>query len=181
MPSPFSKPQFRGRKQRKVANASPTLDFFFPATTEIIKFQLINILPATNVVNVTYLFTSNGGGFWDTSSIYDNNLIAWLVNVGVVQSNTLQASGLLQANLNSLASFGCNGNIVITNLNGGYKSVTSTLNSMDAASGNRPIGINNTNTYRVLTPINGIRFQMSSGAIASGVIIMEPEPPITWN
>jgi len=158
--------------QSITASSSATLDFtsLDPTLYDEYEIHLLSLLAATNNQTLQILFSTNGGSSYDTGANYDNNAGVWLVSAAAAVSNNGQNAGVIQASVNTLSGFGVNGKLVLMCPASGNASLTGSVASVDAASGNRFIGWQLANFYIGGAPVNAFRIVMSSGSMASGIV-----------
>lgn len=155
------------------ASNSTSLDFttWYSSTYDQYKIEILNLLPASNNITAQMLMSTNGGSSYDTSSIYNNNGIVWLVSVAAAVSNNSQAFGVLQTSVNNTAGYGLSMSLTFNSPAGSaYKAVFGTGSSVDASSGLRMIGWSIANFYVSATAVNAFQIKMSSGNITSGIV-----------
>lgn len=160
--------------EQHTASSSASLDFTtcISGTYDEYEIHLLNILPASNSVNLIMLMSTDGGSTYDTTANYDNNYIAWLVNVSGVATNSGQTSGLIEPNISNASGFGMSMKLTLSSpaSTSAFKGIYGSGTSADGASGTRLIGFTLANFYLGLTAVNAFQFKMNSGNIASGII-----------
>lgn len=179
--------------QSLTASSSATLDFTSCITSkyDTYVFELDNLMPGTDLVELHVRFSTNGGTSWDSSATY-----GWWTEVsspGSINPFTTTPSlwitppytNLTEMKLNESSGTGSLGNSSNFGVTGTLK-LYSPLNSgkhkifrgdysfIYAEPGTPyPLNIYKLNWqgyYASNTPVNGVRFYMSSGNIASGTI-----------
>ena len=180
--------------QSLTASSSATLDFTSCITSkyDTYVFELDNLMPGTDLVELHVRFSTNGGTSWDSSATYvwwgtyqtpgSNSPggfypSSWGVppypNVTEMKLNDTTTTGSLGNSSNS----GLTGTLTLyAPLNSGkHKTFQGSYSFIYADPG----GSYPSNLYGIPfwqgyyasnTPVNGVRFYMSSGNIASGVI-----------
>lgn len=153
------------------ASSSSTIDFTSLITANFTSYyvKLRNIVPATDNVQLQLLFSTNNG------SSYLGSAYGW-TNTKADSNGTLSATGnastaaIIQvaSNLSSTTANALNGDLEFFNLNSGVLEprCMGQLEYIDNAAHSVMIETAGLNTG--VTAVTAIRFQMSSGNIASG-------------
>jgi len=157
----------------QTASSSSTLSFTSVISANFVNYyvKFVEIVPSTNNVSFQMLFSTNNG------STYLSTVYEW-GNVIVDTSGTLNTTGsssdssiTIAPNLSSTAANSLNGVMNIFSLNSNtYKPklwMSGTYTNTTTCAGIRCMGSNDGTTA-----VNAIRFQMSSGNIASGSIYL---------
>ena len=160
--------------EQHTASTSATLDFttFISSTYDTYKFQLVDVLPATNAV-VLYMRMGTGGGpTYDAGANYGFGMIRYNAagaagsgtNTGATQ---IEATSGVDTMSNDATYNGCSGDLTLTTPGSAtYKKVRG------------QVGYKSTNweatdftgIYLSTTAVTAVRFLFSSGNIASGTI-----------
>lgn len=160
--------------EQHTASTSASLDFttFISSTYDTYQFQFVNVLPASNNVDLYLLFGTGAGPTWDTGSNYNWSMAEWNQGAGgqafgggIGTTQIIIAKGQI-----STSTFTYNGHAELYNpqSTSQYKFVTVDASYRDF----------NSNFYRMLsggeyisaTAVTGIQFKYNSGNIASGTI-----------
>lgn len=155
----------------QTASSSATLDFTgIDGTYDVLLFQLVNVLPATDAVDLLVRMGTGGGPTYDTGTNYD-----W--SHGYTYSGTpgtegaTNATAILIRGAVTNATMGAVGSVELYNPASTtlHKGLTYHTVSYVGAVGTT---VNDTGgcRYRSTTAVTAIRFYFSSGNIASGTI-----------
>lgn len=157
------------------ASASAALDFtsFISALYDEYVFEFINIVPATDAVGLLMRMSTDGGSSYDAGSVYQSTYIEHVAageGYGGSDTGTLTSIQLVRQITNS-ADYSANGRCTLFAPGGSrYKAVASHFHARYASGDNRSPGSIVDGMYQSTTAVDAIRFLMSSGNIASGII-----------
>lgn len=163
----------------QVASASATIDFTsgIDSTFNEYLFAFTNILPATNAVNFTLQVSINAGSSWITTGTYARtlNLLNGSTNTptGIVNEPAMIVTGgLVNTTARTMSGeMRLFGPASTTTL----KTFTWMVGYLDATDMNCVHG-SGLQTSTAASAINGVRFAMTSGNIASGTIALYGVP-----
>jgi hypothetical protein len=158
------------------ASSSATLDFtsFISADYDEYVFEMVNLVPATNAVNLYVRMGTGGGPTWDSGSNYSYADYRFVASVASgVGGGTSQTQIILNDSTDTVSN---SSNTAVSGrfslfdpqTTGNHKRIRGELawgNSSAIFEGNDFIGL-----YQSTTAVTGIRFLFSSGNIASGTI-----------
>jgi hypothetical protein len=161
--------------EQHTASSSATLDFtsWYSSTYDQYQIELLNLIPATDLVNLYLRMSTNGGSSYDAGANYNWTNWAWRS----AASGAFGANAATQIILDPTSSVGVK-NTATNGLCGTlrlyspgstavHKQVVGQVSSLDSVSflGGTPTGI-----YLSTTAVNAFRFLFSSGNIASGIV-----------
>ncbi len=161
--------------EQHTASSSASLDFttWYSSTYDDYQIEFVNVLPATNNVELGLRCSTNGGSSYDSTSVYANDN-ARLGGGGFAYNETTTTKGQLGSNaaMSNSATFG--GECGFLKLYGpgsatGQKRFIGTL-YYTFQSGSPELTAYTNITYQSTTAVNAFQFFFSSGNIASGTI-----------
>jgi hypothetical protein len=159
--------------EQHTASASATLDFTTGITSAYDDYliKIVDLLPATDNVELKLLFSTNGGSSYDTSAIY-SEAVSYVTDSG--------GSGIGTTTTNTSIS------IMSSAGNASTRGVAANYNLTDPLSASKykkviggVIGFNNTGvlvvvmagwSYQNIAAVNAFQIKYSSGNIASGTV-----------
>ncbi len=160
--------------EQHTASSSASLDFTtcISSTYDEYQIDLLNVLPATNNVDLQMRMSTDGGMTYDTSTIYDNNFLVWLSNTTAVSTTSGATANIVQQSASNSSAFGLSMKLTFASpaSSSANKAVYGSGTGADASSGTRLIGWSVANFYESLSSVNAFQFRVTSGNIASGTI-----------
>jgi hypothetical protein len=160
--------------EQHTASSSATLDFtaFISSTYDDYLFQLVNVLPATDSVNLRVRMSTDGGSTYDSGNNYFISYFSWNSAgsaFGATGTPGSPTSSLQTAMVSgNTAGYGFVGSFQLFDPGGSNnKSVQYHVSSQQSGIYQVDIG---GGAYVNATAVNATRFLMSSGNIASGTI-----------
>lgn len=156
--------------EQHTASASASLDFTtaISSTYDDYLIEFVNIVPASNTVDLSLRMSTNGGSSYDSGANYSRTYFA---QSGVTFSGigtTGQTSILIANSINNTANWSFNGSWRLFNPGGSiYKIVDGKGWGLAAAARYQFSG---GGAYEVTTAVDAFQFFFSSGNIASGTI-----------
>lgn len=159
--------------EQYTASSSASLNFtsFISSSYDTYRFQLLNLVPATDGARLYIRVTTNGGSSWVSSSSYAHTQVAanrFGSNVGGSDSDT--QFYLTRDGVDSATTRGLSGWVELYSPSSTsvYKAF---LSQTVAPETGGTIQLNSSyGSYDATTAINGVQFVESSGNIASGII-----------
>ena len=163
--------------EEHTASSSATLDFtsWYNAAYDDYVIKFINLIPATNAVNLEMLMSTNGGSSYDTGSNYAYANWRWIFNSQAASGSTSDTKMLVDGSgpdtlSNTVANGGVCGSLELfgpanTSSDKLIRGQNSYVTSGGAFEGATIMAI-----YKSTSAVNACRFLFSSGNIASGII-----------
>lgn len=144
------------------------------ATYDEYLFEILNLVPVTNGVDLNIQMSTDGGSTYDATAKYGFALIV-VREAASAGTSSLGSAGSIPLNypggyVSNSAYYGASGTMRLFNPGSTalYKAVILDTFSFDGSYRNRLIGQGN---YQVATPaVNALRFFFSSGNISSGTV-----------
>lgn len=157
--------------EQHTASASSSLDFtsFISSSYDSYTFEIIGLVPGTTNTELWIRMGTGAGPTFDSGANYTyNGLYNGFGDTLTTRSGTGQAQWQLLSNQATTAGYSVNGQVHLT-IPGGtlYPFATSRLSGVV---GSNPYWWQQNMWYISTTTLTGIRFLMSSGNIASGII-----------
>lgn len=159
--------------ETQTASASASLNFtsFISSSYDVYRFELVNVIPATDGARLYIRVTTNGGSSWVSTSSYAHTEVAanrFGSNVGGSDSDTqiyLTRDGVDNASTRGLSGWV---ELYAPSSTAVYKAFLSQTVAPETAG---TIQLNSGyGSYDATTAINGVQFVESSGNITSGII-----------
>lgn len=160
--------------EQHTASASASLDFTtaISSTYDTYLVELIDIIPATNAVDLLMRMSTDGGSTWDSSAIYSYVDYRWIAGGSAPGGGTGQNAIRLNNptdHISSSSSWGLNGSLTLYSPGGAtYKRTVAEIAYYNSA-GNRE-GLSTRGAYESATAVDAFQFLSTSGNIASGTI-----------
>lgn len=160
--------------EQHTASASATLDFTtaFTSTYDTYQIEIVNLVNATNNVDLWLRVSTDGGATFSTSGyehIQENNSTS---NAGIsAVSDTAASAVVLFVGIDNSQSYGTSGRVMLYDpLNASLKkTMTFNLSSVLQAVARR-YWISGSGFWGTTTAVNAVRFMYASGNITSGTI-----------
>jgi hypothetical protein len=168
------------------AASSATLDFAtrnaagqtgaaFASDFDEYVIELVNVIPATNAVDLFWRFSTDGGATYDTSNLYAFSIFAWVTGASATDGAAVGSptSAFKVRNVGEISNdskYGVCGTLrVFSPLSAAlYKRFNAEFSYL--STGPAIASVKSSGEYQNLTAINAFRFLFSSGNIASGKI-----------
>lgn len=161
--------------EQHAASTSATLDFtsFISSTYDEYAIEILNLIPATNAVELWVRMSTDGGSSYDSGSNYQSAVgFFYTGGTGVAGAASDSASAMhLGDTINSDSHYGYRGTFKAYGLQSTslYKTILG-QGVMFHGSLSKVTGFNAACDYRSTTAVNAVRFMFSSGNITSGMI-----------
>ncbi len=155
-------------------NTSPNLDFttFISSTYDTYKFEFVNIVPATNSVDLYMRAGTGGGPTYDAGTNYSYEHWRWVNGSQSSGGGTGQTAIVLTSNTDHLsndANWGVCGSLTLYAPQSAiFKRVVGQYSYLTASSTRQ--GEDVEGAYEISTALTAVRFLLSSGNVASGTI-----------
>lgn len=156
------------------AATSSQLDFttFISSTYDTYRFELLDLIPTTDNVNLLFRAGTGGGPSYDSSGVYAGSGFRWSNSgTAVTGSTTGTAFGMdVSGGIDNGSGRGIAGHVMLylPQSTTPAPRITSQMSYTDNA--NVPLGAMGNGQYNGGAAMTAVRFLMSSGTIASGTV-----------
>lgn len=160
--------------EQHTASASAALDFTtgITSTYDDYFFELVNIIPSTNTVNLVMQVSTDGGSTWKTTNYH----YAFIFNSNVAGTptgsvSTVAANFVLAGTLpNAISVSGCCGKVQMFDPLNAVSQKSFKFEVQWLHTDTNRYNYNGSGWWILATAVNAVRFKMDAGNIASGTI-----------